>query len=150
MAFFITKSMTNIFDQSSMSRSSSVESNISSAPPPYRKSHTPVIEAAIDGCFSSRWESQLYRCIVSVLQRSMLDESVTIGTVVLLELLSDLHQMGQFTDGPDSRIKLPPYSHKDYLSYFMGAFMLAHRLLSREGPRDKLFWEEVIGEDGIK
>ena len=128
-----------------------MESMPSNGPsPPYRKSHTPVIEAAIDGCFSSRWESQLYRCIISVLQRSMLDESVTIGTVVLLDLLGDLQQMGEFTDGPHSRLQLPPYPHKDYLSFFMGAFMLAHRLLSREGPRDKQFWEEVIGEDGIR
>jgi len=28
--------------------------------------------------------------------------------------------------------------------------MLAHRLLSHEGPLDKLFWEEVIGEEGIR
>ena len=27
--------------------------------------------------------------------------------------------------------------------------MLAHRLLSREGPRDTMFWEEVIGENVI-
>jgi hypothetical protein len=117
--------------------------------PTFRKSETPVISAAIDGHFSSGWESQLYRFILAVFQRSMLDESVPIGTVVLLDLLGDLHSDGSIQGWLQFQTRLPPYPHRNYLSYFMGAFMLAHRLLSREGPRDKLFWEEVIGEDGI-
>jgi hypothetical protein len=117
--------------------------------PGFRKSVTPVIEAAIDGHFSSGWESQVYHFMLAILQRSMLDDSVSIGTVVLLDLLGDLNKVGRLMDGSLSRLELAPYPHKDYLSYCVGAFMLAHRLLSREGPYDTLFWEEVLGEDGI-
>ena len=76
----------------------------------------------------------------------MLDESVPIGTVVLLDLLGDLHKMGQFKHGTRSTLVLPAYPHKEYLCYFIGAFMLAHRLISRNGPHDEMFWEHVLGE----
>jgi hypothetical protein len=155
MAFFVAKCMTNIFDENAMSRSFSTDSEFSSSGdsdhtlPQLRKSDTPVIAAAIDGHFSSEWESQLYHFIHAIFQKSMLDESVPIGTVVLLDLLGDLHKKGQIVDGDKSKLVLPPFPDKDYFGYFMGAFMLAHRLISRRGPRSEVFWEDVIGEDAI-
>lgn len=110
------------------------------------KSDTPLIVAAIDGHFSSDWECRLYHVIHSVFQNSLLDESVAIGTVVLLNLLGDLYKKGQFVDGERSKLRLPPYPHEDYASYFMGAFMLAYRLLSRNKPVVDGYWKEVMGE----
>ena len=133
-----------------MSRLSSLESDFSDdhSPSPFQKSDTPIIIAAI-GHFS-KLESHLYYFILAILQNARLDESVTIGTVVLLDLLADLYKMGQIKEGNKSRLVLPPYPHQDHLSYFLGAFMLAHRLLSRDGPRNEVFWKNVMGLHEVK
>lgn len=142
--------MTRIFGTSddSIPRSSSQTSNLD-PPPTLHKSDTPIIAAAIDGHFASEWESQLYQVILKVLQRSMLDESVAVGTVVLLDLLGDLYKMGRFVDGDRSRFVLAPYPEEDYIRYFKGAFMLAFRLLSKNRPIKSGYWERVMLEDDM-
>src|SRR6266545_6828429 len=150
MAFFVVKSMTHIFGTSEgpMSRSSSQTSSLD-LPSTLHKSDIPIIAAAIDGHFASEWESQLYKVILRVFQRSMLDESVPIGTVVLLDLLGDLYKKGQFVDGDRSRCILAPYPQEDYIRYFKGAFMLAVRLLSQNKLIKSGYWEQVMREDDM-
>lgn len=147
MAFFVTKSMTNIFSVSDNEILLASDSNSwSDLPTALSKSDAPLIAAAIDGHFSSEWESRLYHEIYSVFANSMLDESVPIGTVVLLDLLSDLYKKGRSVDGERFKLVLPSYPHEDYISIFMGAFMLAYRLLSRNKPVKTGYWKQVLGK----
>jgi hypothetical protein len=139
MSFFVVKSMTNTFSVSELNSGTNLASTL-------LKSDTPLIVAGIDGHFSSDWECRLYHLVHSVLQNSLLDDSVAIGSVVLLSLLGDLHAKGQFVDGERSKLNLLPFPHEKYESYFMGAFMLAYRLLSRNKPVKDGYWEQVSGE----
>ena len=141
--------MTHIFDTSNNSMSRSSSQTDLDLPSTLYKSETPIMAAAIEGHFASEWESQLNQVILKVLQRSMLDESVAIGTVVLLDLLGDLYKMGQYVDGDRSRVILAPYPQEDYIRYFKGAFMLAFRLLSKEKPESG-YWEQVMREDDLE
>jgi hypothetical protein len=64
----------------------------------------------------------------------MLDESVAVGMVVLLDLLSDMYRMGRYLAGDECKLILKPYPHNYYISYAMAAFMLSYRLLSKDKP----------------
>jgi hypothetical protein len=141
MAFFVTKSMTHIFDFPDRATLQSEE------PCSLTKSDLPVIATAVDGFFSSNWESQLYNVLLLVIQRSALDESVPIGMVVLLDLLGDMFRMGTYFSGDECKLVLAPYPHRDYIYFAMGAFMLSYRLLSKDAPVSEGFWEQVM--DGI-
>jgi hypothetical protein len=136
MALFATKSMTHIFafpDKATL---------WSEMPSSWKKDtpfHTPI---------TSEWESQLYDIILRVFQRSMLDESVTVGMVVLLDLLGDVYRMGKYLAGDRCRLDLRSYPHDNYISFAMAAFMLSYRLLSKDRPVKEGFWEQVM-EDVI-
>lgn len=108
------------------------------------KSDIPVIATAMNRDFSSDWESQMYLIILRVFQRSMLDESVAIGMVVLFDLLSDVYRMGMYLAGDECELILAPYPHNIYISYAMAAFMLSFRLLSKDRPVSEEFWEQVM------
>jgi hypothetical protein len=141
MAFFVTKSMSHIFNFPDRDTLKSEE------PCSLMKSDLPVIATAIDGLFSSNWESQLYDMLLLVFQRSTLDESVPIGMVVLLDLLGDMYRMGTYLAGDECKLVLAPYPHDFYICYAMAAFMLSYRLLSNDAPVAEGFWEQVM--DGI-
>ncbi len=149
MAFFVTKSMPHIFStpDNKLHSSSSLRPTVDSLM--LRKSDTPLIAAALDRQFSSDWELQLYSDILKLFQNSMLDESVPVGTVALLELLSEIYNMGRLLDGEQSKLILPPYPHEDYFSYFIAAFILSYRLLSKDKPVEDGFWERVMTKSGI-
>jgi hypothetical protein len=73
----------------------------------------------------------------------MLDESVTVGMVVLLDRLGDVYRMGMYLAGEECKLILKPYPHDHYISYAMAAFMLSYRLLSKDRPVKEGFWEQV-------
>jgi len=149
MAFFVAKAMPHIFStpDNMLQSSSSLRPTVDSLM--LRKSDTPLITAALDCHFSSDWESQLYNDILKLFQNSMVDESVPVGAVVLLELLGEIHMKGRLLDGERSKLILPPYPHEDYFSYLVAAFILSYRLLSKDKPVEDGFWERVMTKSGI-
>jgi len=138
MAFFVTKSMAHIFSFAD------IQTLKSEKPSSQMKSDIPVIATAMNRCFTSDWESQMYLIILRVFQRSMLDESVAIGMVVLFDLLSDVYKTGTYFAGDECELILAPYPHNIYISYAMAAFMLSYRLLSKDRPVSEEFWEQVM------
>ncbi|KAF9523342.1 hypothetical protein CPB83DRAFT_691398 [Crepidotus variabilis] len=133
MAFFTTQFMSHKFDR----RNHCV----------YDKSL--LIHSAAYDDFSD-WERRLYNTVLRTFQLAECDESLPIGTIVLLDLLKDLADSGQKVhaegDKANPVLTLPPYPHEDYIDLFMGAFMLAYRLLSKNCyPLQPERWARILG-----
>src|SRR5258705_304782 len=135
MAFFVTKSIAHIFTFPTLR---------STRPSSLTKSDSSVIGTAIKRNFASQWESKLYRIVLQVFQRSMLDESVVVGMVVLLDRLGDVYKMGRYLDRDECKLILKPYPHDNYISYAVAAFMLSYRLLSKDRAVEQEFWEQIM------
>ncbi|KAF5316520.1 hypothetical protein D9619_006386 [Psilocybe cf. subviscida] len=81
------------------------------------------------------WQSHLKACIERVLLRARFEDSVAIGALVLVEKFRD------------SAWPKHPYPDDVYLGYFVAAYTLAHRALSRtRRPMREGFWADVFAD----
>ncbi|KAF9480528.1 hypothetical protein BDN70DRAFT_877521 [Pholiota conissans] len=78
------------------------------------------------------WQEHLQSVIEHILLKARLDDTIAIGAMVLLESFQQTHLLR------------PEYPNDVYIQYFLGAYISAHRLLSKRGTR-KGFWKDVIG-----
>jgi hypothetical protein len=81
------------------------------------------------------WQSRLEGSIERVLLRARLEDSVAVGTLVLMEKFRD------------SAWPKRPYPEDVYILHFMVAYALAHRALSRiRRPLREGFWADVFAD----
>ncbi|KAF9523359.1 hypothetical protein CPB83DRAFT_898841 [Crepidotus variabilis] len=158
MAFFLTKFVTDRFERnSSPFQDDSLSYNL--IPPTLSacssscssgSTDSLLITTALNNDFSSKWEERIYDVILRTLQLSEFDESVVVGTAVLLDMMRDMAINSQRRRAQGSMedpiLNLPAFPHEDYFKFFVGAYIHAYHLLSDNSEMiSPQRWSEITG-----